>query len=122
MENYNVEIKLNYGEDSDEEDSYDEITMELSFKQNNILITSFYTNFKYFYEIFANKFDPEKKEDCFNLYDCNGCVIITKNDNYLTFNTSIFGGFCHGEMCFTVLITNEMLSMIEKVKTIKKNL
>ena len=52
MDNYIIELKLD-----DEIDS-----IELLFKQNNILITSFCTNFQYFNEIFVNKFDPKKKK------------------------------------------------------------
>jgi len=115
MENYTIEIKLN-----DQDDDYN--YLKLLFKQNNKVITSFSTNVKYFCEIFVNNFDPKKEKDCFNLFDCNGCVIITKDNNYLTFDTSIYGGECYGEMDFTVLITDEILLMIEKVKTIKQNL
>lgn len=122
MENYIIELKLNNEENSDEEITYDELSIKILFKQNNILIASFYTNFKYFNEKFVNKFDPKKEKDCFNFHDCNGSVLIIKNDNYLTFNTSIFGGRCYGEIDFTVLITNEIFLMIEKIKIIKKNL
>jgi len=118
MENYTIEIKLN---DQDDDYNYYEY-LELLFKQNDILITSFLTDLNYFYEKFINNFDTLKNKDCFELYDCNGCVIITKNDNYLKFKTSIYGGDCYGESSFTVLITDEIFSMIEKVKIIKQNL
>jgi|SaaInlStandDraft_5_1057022.scaffolds.fasta_scaffold112834_1 hypothetical protein len=111
-------FKLN-NENENNEDNDNTIT--LLFKQNNILITSFLTEFNYFYEKFINKFDSKKKDDCFTLFDCNGCAIIIKNDNCLTFNTSIYAGECYGETDFTVLITDEIFSMIEKVKTIKQN-
>lgn len=122
MENYTIEIKLNTNEEFDDEDIGYEIPMELLFKQNNIEITSFYMNFKYFYEIFINKFDQTKNEDCFELYNCNGSVIITKKNNYLIFETSIFSGCSYGLTSFTVLITDEIFTMIEKVKIIKQNL
>jgi len=117
MENYTVEINLKSKYEDVENFEYD---IQLLFKQNNILITSFLTEFNYFKEKFIDKFDTLKNKDYFELHDCNGCVIITKNDNCLTFITSTFGGYCYGKMNFTVLITDELLSMIETVKTIKK--
>lgn len=119
MENYTVEINLKNKYEDCEDFKYD---IELLFKQNNILITSFFTEFNCFNEKFINKFDTLKNKGHFELYDYNGCVIITKNENYLTFNTSSFGGACYGKMEFTVLITDEILLMIETVKTIKQNL
>ena len=47
------------------------------------------------------------------LYDCNGFVGFIKNKNYLTFETSHYGGDIWGVCNFTVKINEEIVNLLD---------
>ena len=114
MENYKIELKQYI------DDDVDEFIIEIKLNEPNITVaTILLPNIN---TIKENEQLIELRDNLYNdvkmfivLYECNGGIIIEKNDQYLTFVISKYGDDIYGEMKFTIKINDSVLDMLNKI-------
>jgi hypothetical protein len=113
MENYTIEHKLEKMNVFTDIRDYKSV---ITFLTKGRPFTKFVTDFYVLYHYFSILFDENEKEQVFEFHNYEGTTVISKNEEFITFEVSQFIGEVSGELYFSVIYGEEFKRFVNEIK------